>query len=389
MKKKILSGIDRIETVDHLLKGRRVGLMTNPTGITHELQSSIDVIHSRYNLTAMYAVEHGIRGDIQAGEHVENFIDPETGVTVFSAYGQNSRFTDEMLDAFDVLVFDIQDVGARFYTYMYSMAYALEACNRAGKAMIVLDRINPLGGVKTCGTIHDRRFSSFVGDYEIPTQHGLTIGEMALYVKDYLKLDRAELTVVPVEGWKRSMRLDETDLPWVAPSPNCATLDAATAYIGTCVFEGTNVSEGRGTTLPFQVIGAPFLNGPKLAERANAHHLPGVHFRPASFCPTFSKHKGEMCHGVQVHVTDVEAVNMFEAGLVLLDEVRAQAGDKFEFLYYGIEVEGETVNSYFLDKLLGTDDYRLGRKTTRELIAAHRPGVEAFTEASRKYRLYD
>ncbi|MBQ7826522.1 MAG: DUF1343 domain-containing protein [Clostridia bacterium] len=389
MKAHVLSGIDRIDTVAHLLEGKRVGLMTNPTGIDHNFNSSIDVIAKRFNLTALYAVEHGIRGDIQAGEHVENCVDEATGVMVYSAYGKNSHFNEEMLDAFDVLVFDIQDVGARFYTYMYSMAYALEACNRAGKAMIVLDRINPLGGEKTCGTIHNRRFASFVGDYEIPTQHGLTIGEMALYVKDFLKLDRVELTVVPVEGWKRSMRLDETDLPWVAPSPNGATLDAATAYIGTCVFEGTNVSEGRGTTLPFQVIGAPFLDGPKLAERANAHKLPGVHFRPTSFCPTFSKHQGAMCHGVQVHVTDVEAVNMFEAGLVLLDEVRALGGDKFEFLYYGIEVEGEMVNSYFLDKLLGTDDYRLGKKTTQELIAAHKPGVEAFKEASGKYRLYD
>jgi len=389
MKAHVLSGIDRIDTVAHLLEGKRVGLMTNPTGIDHNFNSSIDVIAKRFNLTALYAVEHGIRGDIQAGEHVENCVDEATGVVVYSAYGKDSHFSEEMLDAFDVLVFDIQDVGARFYTYMYSMAYALEACNRAGKAMIVLDRVNPLGGVKTCGTIHNRRFSSFVGDYEIPTQHGLTIGEMALYVKDFLKLDRVELTVVPLEGWKRSMRLDETDLPWVAPSPNCATLDAATVYIGTCVFEGTNVSEGRGTTQPFQVIGAPFLDGTKLAERANAHELPGVHFRPTSFCPTFSKHQGVMCHGVQVHVTDVEAVNMFEAGLVLLDEVRALAGDQFEFLYYGIEVEGETVNSYFLDKLLGTDDYRLGRMTTQELIAAHKPGVEAFKQASRKYRLYD
>ena len=389
MKAHVLSGIDRIDTVAHLLNGKRVGLMTNPTGIDHNFNSSIDVIAARFNLTALYAVEHGIRGDIQAGEHVENCVDKATGVMVYSAYGKNSHFTEEMLDAFDVLVFDIQDVGARFYTYMYSMAYALEACNRAKKAMIVLDRVNPLGGVKTSGTIHNRRFASFVGDYEIPTQHGLTIGEMALYVKDFLKLDQVELTVVPLEGWKRSMRLDETDLPWVAPSPNCATLDAATCYIGTCVFEGTNVSEGRGTTHPFQTIGAPYLDGPKLAQSANAHNLPGVHFRPTAFTPTFSKHKGELCHGVQVHVTDVNAVNMFEAGLTLLDEIRAQAGDKFEFLYYGIEVEGQQVNSYFLDKLLGTDDYRLGKLNTKELIAAHKPGVEAFTKASKKYRLYD
>lgn len=155
------------------------------------------------------------------------------------------------------------------------------------------------------------------------------------------------------------------------------------------MFEGTNVSEGRGTTLPFQVVGAPFLDGPKLAQSANAHNLPGVHFRPTSFCPTFSKHQGKMCHGVQVHVTDVAAVNMFEAGLVLLDEIRAQAGDQFEFLHVGIEVEGEKITSYFLDKLLGTDDYRLGRKTRDELIRDHKPGVEAFVKASEKYRLYE
>ena len=388
MKAHVLSGADRIETVAHLLKGKRVGLMTNPTGITHELKSTIDVVAEHFQLSALLAVEHGIRGDIQAGEHVDTHVDEATGVTVFSAYGKNSRFSEEMLAAFDVLIFDIQDVGARFYTYMYSMAYAMQACARAGKSMIVLDRVNPLGGLHRCGTILDPQFASFVGNYELPTRHGLTMGEIALYVKGYLKLD-LELTVVPLEGWKRCMYLDDTDLPWVAPSPNCATLDAAFAYIATCVFEGTNVSEGRGTTLPFQVVGAPWLDGAELEKRMAAHKLPGVHFRRTSFVPTFSKHKGDMCRGVQLHVTDRESCNLFEAGLILLDEIRALSGDSFRFLIHEKEEGGLLQGSCHLDLLLGTDAYRSGAKTTAELVSEHLPRVEAFTHSPLVQLLYD
>ena len=378
MKKKILSGIDRIETVAPLLTGRRVGLMTNPTGISHQLQSTIDIIHSRFQLTAMYAVEHGMRGDIQAGEHVDNYVDPETGVTVFSAYGPNSRFTDEMLDAFDVLVFDIQDMGARFYTYIYSMAYAMQACARAGKSMIVLDRVNPLGGVKRCGTIIKPEFASFVGDYALATQYGLTSGEFALYVKDHLKLD-VDLTVVPLAGWTRDTLLDETDLPWVAPSPNLTNLEGALCYIGTCVFEGTNLSEGRGTTLSFQVMGAPFLNGAELEKRMNALHLPGLHFRRTSFCPTFSKHQGVLCHGVQMHVTDRDAFNAFAGGLHLLETAKELAGEHFEWL-------GK--KEFFIDKLLGTDEFRTGRYDAAGLTEAYLRPVQEFSEKVKPYELY-
>lgn len=375
----VLSGIDRIELADHMLKDRRVGLMTNPTGVNHSLRSSIDIVAEKYNLTALYAVEHGIRGDVQAGGAVETFVDAETGVTVFSAYGKDAHFNDQMLDAFDVLVFDIQDVGARFYTYMYSMAYAMEACSRAGKRMVVLDRINPIGGVKTCGTVLKKEFASFVGDFELPTQYALTIGEIALYVKDYMKLD-LELMVVPLEGWKRNMYLDDTDLQWIAPSPNCATLDAALVYIGTCSFEGTNISEGRGTTQPFQQIGAPFLDGAELEKRMAAHKLSGLHFRRVSFCPTFSKHQGQLCRGVQMHVTDRAACDPVKAGLILMDEIREMAGDRFEFL--GKE-------KYHIDLLLGTDEYRLGKKTTEELIEENLPKIRAFSDAVKKYHLYD
>ena len=375
----VLSGIDRIDLAAEQLTGKRVGLMTNPTGVNHELRSTIDIIAEKFNLTALFAVEHGIRGDVQAGAHVETCADEATGVTVFSAYGKDAHFTDEMLAAFDVLVFDIQDVGARFYTYMYSMAYAMEACNRSGKSMVVLDRINPLGGVRMCGTVLDPRFASFVGDFELPTRYALTMGEIALYVKEYMDL-KLELTVVPLEGWKRDMYLDDTDLPWVAPSPNCATLDAALVYIGTCVFEGTNISEGRGTTQPFQLIGAPFLDGAELERRMAKHELQGLHFRRASFCPTFSKHQGQLCHGVQMHVTDRDVFDPVMGGLILMDEIREMAGDQFK-------ITGK--EKFHLDLLLGTDDYRLGRKTSAQLLEESRPKIAAFAEKTKKYRLYD
>ncbi|MBQ9263922.1 MAG: DUF1343 domain-containing protein [Clostridia bacterium] len=378
----VLSGIDRIEQADALLRGRRIGLMTNPTGIDHDLNSTVDLVHKKYGLSALYAVEHGIRGDAQAGAKVENTVDPQTGVTVYSAFGKNSHFTDEMLAAFDVLIFDIQDVGARFYTYLYSLSYAMEACARAGKSIIVLDRVNPLGGMKLSGTVLDTRFSSFVGDYELPTQYALTIGEYARYVKDYLHLD-VDLTVVPLSGWRRHMLLDDTDLPWVSPSPNCPHLESALCYTGMCIFEGANISEGRGTTIPFQVAGAPFIDGTKLAKEMNRLGLPGLHFRETSFRPTFSKHEGELCHGVQLHITDREYGDCALGGLLLMETIRRMYGEQFEFLY------SEEFDSYFVDKLLGTDLFRLGKMDARELIEHFSGPIRRFRQESAAYFLYN
>lgn len=379
MRNPVLSGVDSLSAVDSLLRGRRVGLMTNPTGVDHSLRSTIDIIHSRYRLAALFAVEHGIRGDVQAGEKVEGSVDPDTGVTVYSAYGKNSRFTDEMLAAFDVLVFDMQDMGARFYTYLYSLSYAMEACARAGKPIVVLDRVNPLGGVKRTGTILDLTYRSFVGDYELPTQYGLTIGEYARYVQDYLHLD-VELTVVPLKGWQRGMLLDDTDLPWVAPSPNLTNLEGALCYTGTCIFEGTNISEGRGTTLPFQVVGAPFLPAAELEKRMNALGLPGLHFRRTAFTPTFSKHQGQLCHGVQMHVTDRRTCNSFAGGLLLLETMQTLCGEQVTYQ----EVNG----SFFIDKLLGTDRYRTGAMNAGELVEYYRKPIDEFSQRVQPFLLY-
>ncbi len=381
MKAHVLSGLDAISRYDRLLKGRRVGLMTNPTGIDHDLRSAIDILHERYGLSALYGCEHGVRGDAQAGDEVDTAVDPVTGVTVYSVFGKTHRLTEEMLNAFDVLVFDIQDVGVRFYTYLYSLSYAMEACAKAGKSMLVLDRLNPIGGVKRSGTILDLKFSSFVGDYELPTQYALTIGEYAQYIRSYLKLD-LDLTVAPLTGWRREMYLDDTDLPWVAPSPNCPDLAAALVYVGTCVFEGVNVSEGRGTTQPFQLIGAPFIDPAKLEKRMAEYALPGVHFRRASFKPTFSKHAGAVCHGVQVHVTDRAAMDMFLAGLKLLETIRDMYPGQLEYLSWD---GGKT---YSLDKLMGTDEFRTGKLSADETAAKYAPGVKAFAKAAEPFMLY-
>lgn len=317
-------------------------------------------------------------------------VDAATGFPVYSVYGKYAHLTDEMLDAFDVLLFDIQDIGVRFYTYIFSMGYAMEACSRAGKHMIVLDRINPLGGEKVYGTVLDPAFKSFVGDYELPSRYALTCGELALYIKDYLHLT-LELTVVPLEGWKRRMYLDDTDLPWVIPFPNLPTLEGALTYIGMCIFEGTNISEGRGTPLAFQIAGAPFLNGAALEAALARHRLPGVHFCRISFTPTFHKYEGELCHGVQMHIINRETCDPFEAGMILLDEIRAQAGESFQIIRrYGIAADDASdPDNYKMDKLLGTDDYRLGRKTTAQLLAEHSPRAAAFAHKVKKYHLYE
>ena len=377
----VLSGVDQLKRLDTPLSGRRVGLMTNPTGVDHNLRSTIDLLHARFRLTALFAPEHGIRGDLQAGAAVTDVTDPETGIPVFSAYGDKSHFTPEMLEAFDVLVFDIQDVGARFYTYLYSLSYAMEACAKAGKKVVVLDRVNPLDGQTRAGTILDPVFASFVGDYELPTRYGLTIGEYALYVRDYLKLD-LDLTVVPLAGWQRWMLLDDTDLPWVLPSPNLPTLESALCYTGTCIFEGTNCSEGRGTTIPFQVIGAPYMDAAALEKRMAEISTPGIHFRRASFCPTFSKHQSRVCHGVQMHITDRHLADPTSAGLLLCEAIRDMYPDHFQMIRW----EGE--KEYAIDKLLGTDAFRKGQKSAKEMILDAAAGLEAFGRETEQYHLY-
>ena len=285
MKVHVRSGLDNLKLAHDALNGRRIGLLTHPCGFDSTFTSTIDILHANYRLTALFACEHGIRGSVVAGAHIDQETDAATGLPVFSLYGDTKMPTPEMLSEIDVFVVDLQDVGARFYTYIYSLAFAMIACARAGKPIVVLDRINPIGGRTVQGTLLDERFHSFVGEYAVPTRYGLTIGEFARFVKDHLKLD-VDLTVVPLTGWKRGMLWEDTDAAWAPPSPNIPTPHTALVYIGTCIFEGTNLSEGRGTTTPFYVVGAPFIDAVQLTARMRALNLPGVGFMPAYFTPT-------------------------------------------------------------------------------------------------------
>lgn len=373
-------GIDNLSMAHDQLKDKRLGLMTHPCGYNSDLESSIDVLRARYRLTALFGCEHGIRGDVQDGLAVDRETDAATGIPIFSLYGKNYAPTPEMLGEIDAMVVDLQDVGARFYTFVYSMANVMIACAEAGKPVIVLDRMNPIDGVHVHGTLLDEKYHSFVGEYAIPTRHGLTIGEFARFVKDHLKLD-VRLTVVPMTGWRREMLWEDTDAVWTPPSPNMPTPRTALAYPGTCVFESTNVSEGRGTTTPFELIGAPFIDGQALAERMRGMKLPGIGFLPASFVPTFSKWEGERCHGVRVFVQNASA-DAFAAGLYLLETILDMYPNDARFLVDDAGAEATASH------LLGCVDFQRGLTDARGLIEKHRPLVEEFARFKTAYHIY-
>ncbi|MEQ2129009.1 DUF1343 domain-containing protein [Caldanaerobacter subterraneus KAk] len=376
-------GVDLLEKYKKLFKGKRIGLITSPSGVNQDMKSTIEIFHENFNLTALFSPEHGVRGEFQAGEKVKGYVDERTGVKVYSLYGDTKKPTPEMLEEIDVLVIDVQDVGSRYYTYLYTMAYAMEACKENGKEFVVLDRPNPIGGLKVEGNILDTKFRSFVGWYPIPQRYGLTIGEIAhLFNKEFGI--NCDLHVVKLESWKRDMYYDETGLLWVNPSPNISSLDAAVLYSGTCLFEGTNISEGRGTTRPFEIIGAPWIDPYKLADSMNKKGLKGVVFRPVYFIPSFSKHKGQLCKGVQIHVKDRKAVDSVEVGIKLLYEIIRQSGENFEWL----PPYGES-NVYFIDLLAGTDELRLMKYDEDQLLDKWKRESEEFKRLKESYHFYE
>lgn len=334
-----------------LLEGKRIGLVTNPTGVDGRLRSAVDLLRSsgRMRLVALFAPEHGIWGEAQAGAQIADAVDLRSGLPVRSLYGATRKPTPAALSELDVIVFDIQDVGARFATYISTLALVLEAAADAEVAAVVLDRPNPLNGVDVEGGSLAEGFASFVGMHAVPIRHGLTMGELARLFALERGLPRP--TIVPMEGWRRELWFDETGLPWVQPSPNLPTLDAVTLYPGTCLVEGTSVSEGRGTTRPFELIGAPWIDPFALAESLGQRGIPGVQFRPVYFTPTFSKHAGVSCGGVQVHVVDRLALRPVALGLHLLDALRAQNRGAFSW-------RQNTDGRYVIDLLYGSERLR-------------------------------
>ncbi len=377
---RVKCGLENIALIDGKLKNKRVGLMTHPCGCDSGLRSGIDIFNQNYRLTALFACEHGIRGDAQGGDHIENERDEETGVPVYSLYGETRVPTLEMMSEIDVLVVDLQDVGARFYTYLYSMTNAMTACAAAGKPIIVLDRVNPLGGDTVQGTLLNERFHSFVGEFAVPTRYALTIGEFALFAKAHMGID-VDLTVAPLTGWRRDMLWEDTGCVWTPPSPNIPSPRTALVYPGTCVFEGTNISEGRGTTSPFELIGAPFIDAARLEKRMRSMNIDGAGFMRASFTPTFSKWAHEHCHGVRVYALSREFDACY-AALLLLETILDMYPNEARFL-------GDNDKALSgINLLLGGDEFRTGALGAKELIAKNKPLIEQFKQDKRAYHLY-
>ncbi len=369
-KQKVLCGADIVARNGFDLQGK-CGLITNHTGVLRDLSSTVDMLKEKCDLTALFGPEHGVRGDIQAGENVVSYTDEKTGLPVYSLFGDDISESENALASLDTVIFDIQDVGARFYTYACTMTDTMKLCTENGIKFVVLDRPNPIGGIKAEGTVLDRRFSSFVGRFPTPTRCGLTIGEFALMMNETENIG-CDLTVIPMEGWKRDVYYDETDLVFIQPSPNIPTVDTAFVYIGTCIFEETNLSEGRGTTKPFEMIGAPWLDSKAVIEKVGQQD--GVILRECSFIPTFSDYKDCFCHGIQLHITDRDAFSPFAVGIRLLDAIRKNHKE--------FEIEPSIAN------LLGTDEIFKTDFEAENFIFCENQKTAEWQTLSKKWYLY-
>jgi uncharacterized protein YbbC (DUF1343 family) len=372
------------------LKKKRVGIVSNPASIDANFQHIVRAIANEPDVTlaAIFGPQHGYRADVQ-----DNMIetghakDPTRGVPVYSLYSETREPTAEMLKGLDVLVIDLQDVGSRIYTFVYTMANCLRAGRKHGVPVIVTDRPNPIGGDNVGGPMLVDGFESFVGQFPIPLRHGMTIGELARLFNEAFEIG-ADLTVVPMENWRRSMYFEETRLPWVMPSPNVPTIDTAVVYPGTVLFEGTSVSEGRGTTRPFELIGAPWVDAEALAEKLGTYNLAGVHFRPAVFEPTFQKHAKQACGGCQIHVLDRTQFRAVETAIAVLVEIRAQNPAKFEWRQPPYEYEHTKLP---FDILAGSSELRQQIESglpVRTISYSWLPGLERFRETCQPFLLY-
>ncbi|HEX6471166.1 MAG TPA: DUF1343 domain-containing protein [Streptosporangiaceae bacterium] len=372
------------------LRGRRVGLLSNPTGVTRDLRHEADVMHAAasVDLAAVFGPEHGFRGSAQAGGSEGSYRDPRTGLPVYDLYGASTDKIAGFLTqaGVDTLVFDIQDVGARFYTYIWTMYDAMVAAAMAGRRFVVLDRPNPLGGTAATGPVLHPEYASGVGRQPIAQQHGMTVGELArLFNGEFVPgaAGRAvELAVVPMRGWRRGMPYERTGLPWVPPSPNMPTVDTAVAYPGLCLFEAVNLSEGRGTTRPFEIVGAPYADW-HWADALAGLGLPGAAFREAYFAPTFSKWTGQNCAGVQVVVTDRDAFDPIRTAIAMIVTARR--------LYPAGFAWRESAPPYWIDKLTGSDRVRIAidaGKDADEVVAGWRAELARFRATRDRYLLY-
>jgi uncharacterized protein YbbC (DUF1343 family) len=384
-------GIEKLcESRLDLLRGARIGLVCNQASVDHELSHSADRMRSSkdINLTALFGPQHGIRGDVQDNMiETPHVFDSETGLPVYSLYSETREPTEEMLSGLDVLVFDMQDVGCRIYTFIYTLANCMRAAKRLGKALIVCDRPNPIGGVAIEGNLLKAGFESFVGLFPVPTRHGMTLGELSQMFNRHWGIG-CDLEIIKMEGWSRELWFDETDVPWVLPSPNIPTLDSATVFPGTVHLEGTQVSEGRGTTRPFELVGAPYVNSAELSRHLESLGLPGVRFRPSNFQPTFQKHAGSTCGGVQIHVLNRVEFRPVLTGVAIVKACHDMYPEMFRWK--------EPPYEYVYDKnpfdvIAGSDALRrsIERGETLEAIESDwKQGIEEFEKIRGEFLLY-
>ncbi len=367
-----------------LIEGKQVGLITNPTGVNSRLESTIDLLynHPDVDLVALFGPEHGVRGDVTGGEKIGNFVDKKTGVPVYSLYGKTRKPTPEMLKDVDVLIYDIQDIGSRAYTYIYTMAMGMEAAAEQGKAFIVLDRPNPLGGNLIEGPVLNPEFKSFIGLYPIPFIYGMTVGELAqLFNKEFgINVD---LSVVPLKGWKRNMTFEDTGLEWVITSPHIPHGKTALFCAATgCIGELHTIDVGVGYTLPFELVGEEWINADEFAKELNSYNLSGVEFRPLHYRPYYFTRQNTELQGVQIHITDIEAFQPMRTQIYILSAIKK--------LYPDQKIFG-TKRTGMFDKAMGTDqvrnDIRKG-KAPEKIIKSWQEDLKSFMKIREKYLLY-
>ncbi len=370
MTKHVKSGAEVLENL-HGKKSVRVGLITNPTAITGSLRPTYDILMEKFTLAAMFSPEHGVRGDAQAGAEITEYVDSVTGITVYSTFGRGKAAAFDAMRALDCIFFDIADIGSRYYTYQYTMTEAMEVCAAAKIPFVVLDR-PPVIGCFGEGNILDTKHSSFVGKYATAARTGLTIGEFAKYINDTENIG-CDLTVVPCENVRRAMYFEETGLPFVMPSPNIPTVDTALVYVGTCLFEGTNVSEGRGTTKPFELFGAPWMRCRDVIEKMEKQD--GCLLRETYFTPQFSKHAGTLCAGIQLHVTDRMAFRPFDVGVRLVHTIR--------------ELHPEFEYRNFIKNLFGSDEILADDFDCERYLAGLDAPLAEYKRAIASYQMYE
>lgn len=384
--------IDRISEgeVSALLRGRRLGVISAASGVSASYRYPMDILREAFDVRAFFAPEHGPRGVLGPGEKVSGGIDRFTSVPTYSLFGdfvpdagEKDAYSPsaQALEGIDCVVFEMQDVGSRYFTYASTLFCAMKACGKKKLPLVLLDRPNPLGG-RVEGSVSEPEYRSFIGMTAVPIRHGMTLGELARFYNEEYALG-CDLTVVPVKGWDRDAYFDETGLPFTNPSPNLPTFESVLVYNGTCLFAGTNVSDGRGTTTPFTTVGAPYIDPIALADRLNADPtLHGVRFSPAFFSPHFSKHAGEELYGVRLHVTDKRALEPVRLGVTMLCTVREMYPDDFAFL------PPSPGGRWHIDLSSGNTDLRDGILSAEQIVEKWNAQAKEFAEKTEKYRLY-